>query len=329
MSSKVNNLLHRRAASSLDLNELPTGSDPWRNYSDSDIKIKGKARESIERIIIRDAIVDAKIPLENWKICVDIIVVQKALINQVDRRDLGFVIDHYDDAMIADNLLATYQFFDEWLEKHKKVVESLDRLDLSNLKLKHLPRSINKFTAIEYLNLRLNRFETVSSNITTMRSLIFLGLSDNKIRELPSWIGRLKNLKTLHLSGNELKTLPEEIIGLTNLTKIDLRDNKFKAVPEVLYKMKKEHGNDKKLDGCLMSGRQRGPWPVESIEEEEAEEVPDLTTIDGKSVKEIKDRSFCSTSFQNLAIGTIMSVGLLVFSIAWTRNIDNITVLGE
>lgn len=334
MSSKVNSLLRRRRASQSSLSI----SDPeFVGKADLTIVTKNKVK-SLEQLQspgmpnafpMPGATVDITIPPDNMIIIRDTIKVIKAISDQLDDMlDVDFQKPDM-SKMVSADLLEVSKNFDEWLELNKKAVESLKMLHLSGLGLKYLPRSINKLTALDYLDLSKNRFETVSSNITTMTSLTNLDLSANKIKELPSWIGRFKNLKTLNLSNNKLKTLPEGIIGLTNLAQIDLWGNKFKAVPEVLYKMKKERDNDKKLAVCSMSGGQRGPWPVESMEEEEPEKAPDPTTIDGKLVKEIKDRSFCSPSFQKLAIGTIMSVGLLALSFAWTRNLNNIAVLGE
>ncbi|NGX28862.1 MAG: hypothetical protein K940chlam1_01050, partial [Candidatus Anoxychlamydiales bacterium] len=274
MASKASSLLPRGVASSLDRNGLPKGSDPRRN-SDSDI-IR-RAKQSLEQIqapgmpnafSMPDLTVDTTIPPNNMIIIRDTIQVLKAISDHLDEM-IGVDFQKPDmSKMVSADLLEVSQSFDDWLEQNKKAIESLKILDLSNLGLKNFPKSLNKLTGLTHLDLSNNKFETLSANIATMMSLTNLDLSDNKIKKLPFWIGYFTKLEVLHLSNNELGTLPKEIIGLTNLTQIDLWGNKFEKVPEVLYKIKKEPGNGKKLDVCMMREHQRGPWPIESREKE-------------------------------------------------------------
>lgn len=338
MSSRTSSLLHRRRAS--QPSELSISAPKFVRKGDLAIVTKKKV-QSLEELpstgspglcSMPGVTHDITIPPNNMIIIRDTLEVLKKIAKEFEEEmpDVDFQRPVMSKIVSAD-FLEVSKRFDEWLDQSKKAVESLKSLDLSDLGLKSLPKSLNKLTALTYLDLRKNSFETVSPNIATMISLTNLDLSKNKIKNLPSWIGNLKNLDILNLSYNELTTLPEEIKGLENLTQIDLWDNKFKKGPEVLYEMKKEYGNDKKLDVCMMSEDQSGPWPIKSMEKELEEVIAPSTTkrkpVMEIPVKAIKDRSFCSPSFQDLAIGIIMSIGLLALSIACARNLNNIAVL--
>jgi internalin A len=127
-------------------------------------------------------------------------------------------------------------------------------LDLSDLNLIGLPRSLRKFTSLQNLDLSGNRFlliplwfdqlgdlRTLNLNgtglgrlpeqlrgLSELRELSFRGVDDPKARrltELPNWFAALHRLRRLDLSHNRLDRLPAAIGSLPDLAWLDLSWN--------------------------------------------------------------------------------------------------------
>ncbi|XP_050282908.1 putative disease resistance protein RGA4 isoform X2 [Quercus robur] len=99
----------------------------------------------------------------------------------------------------------------------------LRALDLSNLRLLVVPRSIGKLKHLRYLNLSGNGIEILPDSITKMLNLQTLILRGCELlRELPKGIKKLVNLRFLDVTGcsRKLTNMPLEIEHLTCLETI-------------------------------------------------------------------------------------------------------------
>ncbi|XP_030927568.1 putative disease resistance protein RGA4 [Quercus lobata] len=99
----------------------------------------------------------------------------------------------------------------------------LRALNLSNLRLLVVPRSIGKLKHLRYLNLSRNGIKILPNSITKMLNLQTLILQDcASLTELPKGIKKLVNLRFLDMTGcsYELTNMPLEIEHLTCLETI-------------------------------------------------------------------------------------------------------------
>ena len=154
--------------------------------------------------------------------------------------------------------------FDKWAEENTEALKHLKRLDLADMSLTYLPEGLKKLISVEFLDLRGNKFETLSPNLRALVKLKQLNLADNQIRELPDWIGDFQDLDILTLSNNELSSLPDTMANLLNLYQIELDGNKFTKVPDVLHGMHAIPGNGKRLAICMIVDGQNYPWPLDN-----------------------------------------------------------------
>jgi internalin A len=104
-------------------------------------------------------------------------------------------------------------------------------LNLSSLRLTHLPPEIGQLTALKGLALYNNQLSSLPAEIGKLTALIGLGLDNNQLSTLPPEIGQLTALRELYLSNNQLSTLPPEIGKLTALRELYLHDNQLSTLP--------------------------------------------------------------------------------------------------
>ncbi|CAN6705598.1 unnamed protein product [Malus baccata var. baccata] len=152
----------------------------------------------------------------------------------------------------------------EMFPEISKVMEKLSWLDLSGLKIKDLPSSINNLTGLSSLYLKdckelkslprsirmkslktfnldgclgLEMFPKISEVIEGLKTL---NLSESKIKELPSSINNLTGLSSLYLKDcKELKSLPSSI-PMKSLVYLNLSGcSSLEMFPEILEVMEK------------------------------------------------------------------------------------------
>jgi len=107
-------------------------------------------------------------------------------------------------------------------------------LDLSDMKLRELPKSIAFLTKLQGLNLNNNQLTELPEAIASLSQLRQLYLYNNKLTELPEAIASLTQLQRLYLYNNQLTELPEAIASLTELQQLYLSNNQLTELPEAI-----------------------------------------------------------------------------------------------
>ncbi|KAF9594082.1 hypothetical protein IFM89_027357 [Coptis chinensis] len=114
-------------------------------------------------------------------------------------------------------------------------------LDLSYVwTIKVLPPIFGRLKHLRYLNLCNVDLASLPKSVCNLRNLQILNLSYNsKLTVLPSSIGNLKRLRCLDLSGCGIMVFPESICNLTNLRTLNLYEClKLKMLPKSLRNMR-------------------------------------------------------------------------------------------
>lgn len=105
-------------------------------------------------------------------------------------------------------------------------------LNLSNQKLKKIPKEVFEFPNLRTLDLSNNKITELPKEIGLLTKLEELNLTKNKIDEMPKEIGLLTRLLILKFRGNSLYTLPKEIGELGRLEQADFNGNPLWRLPE-------------------------------------------------------------------------------------------------
>uniref|UniRef100_A0A3B4B8X5 Disease resistance R13L4/SHOC-2-like LRR domain-containing protein n=1 Tax=Periophthalmus magnuspinnatus TaxID=409849 RepID=A0A3B4B8X5_9GOBI len=118
-------------------------------------------------------------------------------------------------------------------------LSEMDQLDLSRNLIRKMPDFIECFASITVLDLHSNYLEEVPVTIGRLQNLVLLNLCNNRLTSLPDEMGLLQNLLTLNLGLNQLDSLPASIGNLKELRHLGLSDNRFTQPPRCLSRLKK------------------------------------------------------------------------------------------
>ncbi|GAV64614.1 LRR_1 domain-containing protein/LRR_4 domain-containing protein/LRR_8 domain-containing protein, partial [Cephalotus follicularis] len=109
--------------------------------------------------------------------------------------------------------------------------KGIERVDLSNKRLRFLPEAFGRIVGLRLLILSNNQLEVIPDSISGLRNLEELYLSSNLLESLPDSIGLLYNLKILDVSGNKLVALPDSICQCRSLVELDVSFNRLTYLP--------------------------------------------------------------------------------------------------
>ena len=110
------------------------------------------------------------------------------------------------------------------------LIQSLEKLDLSNKELECLHENFELLANLKELNLRNNNLKDLSVSLCNL-DLHDLYLSYNQICDLPQWFSKYKNLNRLDLNNNKLSQVPEFLSDFEELTFLDLSHNNLSSLP--------------------------------------------------------------------------------------------------
>lgn len=133
--------------------------------------------------------------------------------------------------------------FNEWVTKNQNLLSlAVKGLDLEKLHLRIIPKEIEKLKSLKYLNLGLNDFKKLPSEITSLSNLETLNLDRIQLDSIPIEFEKLQNLKELSLHGAWIKEIPPVITKLPNLVSLALGENDLNKIPEEIQNLSKlEH----------------------------------------------------------------------------------------
>ncbi|CAG9333068.1 unnamed protein product [Blepharisma stoltei] len=123
-------------------------------------------------------------------------------------------------------------------------------LDLRGNEITNLHKSpIFHLTHLRSLDLRGNKLDILTEEISAFQYLKTLTLDSNHLSTLPIELFSLTSLTSLSFSNNSLFCLPKEIINLKKLESLVISDNQIKALPTEIGQLKHLqvlylHGND-------------------------------------------------------------------------------------
>ncbi|KAF3436932.1 hypothetical protein FNV43_RR19685 [Rhamnella rubrinervis] len=107
----------------------------------------------------------------------------------------------------------------------------LERVDLSDRRLRFLPEAFGRIRSLLVLNISSNQLEVIPDSIAGLENLEELNASSNLLESLPDSIGLLQRLKILNVSGNKLNALPESICRCRSLVELDVSFNSLTYLP--------------------------------------------------------------------------------------------------
>jgi Leucine-rich repeat (LRR) protein len=116
--------------------------------------------------------------------------------------------------------------------KHLKV------LDLYYNKLTALPKQISRMKRLEQLAIAYNSFSTLPTSLAKARRLQVLYAHHNRLNQLPEKFSRLNRLRILDISHNGYVTAPSVLGSLPSLEELSLNNNNIQEFPTVLTSIK-------------------------------------------------------------------------------------------
>lgn len=121
----------------------------------------------------------------------------------------------------------------ESLHENFDLLLNLKEIDLSNNNLKEVPETLCNLD-IDILYLAYNQLENLPQLFYKIRNLSRLNLSNNKFSKAPELLADLDKLTLLDLSNNNISSLPKSYKNLTNLTYFSISNNILELFPEVI-----------------------------------------------------------------------------------------------
>lgn len=112
------------------------------------------------------------------------------------------------------------------------IFTNLILLDLSQNKIKDIPKEIEKLQNLRILIINDNNLNQLGPGIMALTKLEVLGANNNRIRKLSSEFGKFDKLEQLQLQKNLIRNLPNEISGMKALELLILEDNLIEELPK-------------------------------------------------------------------------------------------------
>jgi len=129
-------------------------------------------------------------------------------------------------------------------EEGKKILESIDSLNLSNFGLTKLPKEVIKCSNLKYLNLENNQLSGLPSKIGGLKKIKKIVLTNNKFKKIPKGIKNCENINYLKINSNPLTK--SSIKKLPKLEYLDVWDSELDTLcAEILDFFKSESINYK------------------------------------------------------------------------------------
>lgn len=113
--------------------------------------------------------------------------------------------------------------------------DSVFNVSLREDSLLKFPEEILKCRNLKFLDLSMNLFDTIPSNINQLSSLEVLIIAYSKLKAWPHSICELKSLKEISFVYNNLVDIPECIVKLEQLETLNLNGSLINKIPRNLH----------------------------------------------------------------------------------------------
>lgn len=131
-----------------------------------------------------------------------------------------------------------------WSDLKKYDPDTIYALSFEKLKLEKIPKELEKFKNLKYLDVSKNKLMDLPDFIGNLTNLEYIDISKNKFSIFPLEICQLSKLKVFKSNRNHFESLPECIGFCTELESIDLWDTPVSTFPVSFQNLK----NLKELD---------------------------------------------------------------------------------
>lgn len=109
----------------------------------------------------------------------------------------------------------------------------LKDLNLEGNQIRHIPRWILELDSLEEISLNFNQLKLNKSDIRHLTHVKQILLGGNGIERLPKNVGRL-HCESMNLGKNKLRSLPKSFAQLKNMKSLIFYENNFEEIPDVL-----------------------------------------------------------------------------------------------
>lgn len=153
-----------------------------------------------------------------------------------------------------------------WSELKKYDPDTIYGLSFEKMKLEKVPKDLEKFKKLKYLDLSKNKLSILPEYISGFSEIEVLDISKNKLVNFPLSICSLSRLKKLIANRNLFETIPECIGYCTKLEVLDFWNTPIATFPSTIQNLKEL----KELD---LQGIKYGP----KFQKEFQEQIPWVT----------------------------------------------------
>ena len=112
-------------------------------------------------------------------------------------------------------------------------LKNLKHLEITNNRIKEIPKEIGKLKKLNSLNLNHNEIVAIPEEIGGAYNLNEIQLNQNKIGKLPSGMGNLFSLQLLKVSHNSIEDISEDFFNMRYLKQFYIDNNKLEQLSTV------------------------------------------------------------------------------------------------
>jgi len=123
------------------------------------------------------------------------------------------------------------------VKKDVKLNTRIQSINLSNNRLKEIPKVLSKIGNLSYLDVSNNQLKRINYEVLLPVNIQELNLMGNPITQFPDDLCNLKTIKSLNISRTKISTLSDSIGKLENLTKFHVPEG-VNTLPTVMGDMK-------------------------------------------------------------------------------------------
>lgn len=111
---------------------------------------------------------------------------------------------------------------------------SLKEIGINKVNLTEIPKTLLKFSEIEFLYLMFNRLTKLPNNMSRLTNLKGIELTGNPLTKIPKGLGTISNLEEITFFGCQIQHIDENIGTLGSIKRFTLADNKLSSISDAI-----------------------------------------------------------------------------------------------